>query len=102
MVGRPPILLLLYRGTAIERLQAIAAHGIDVDPPAAVFWATTDLAKALEYGGDLSKVVLVLDGDRIVPSFREVPADAPESLVADVERIYGADYQHQPNGLRYY
>lgn len=90
-----------YRGVSLDRLAAVAESGIDVRPTDAVIWVAEDIEKALEYGGDQSKSVLLLDHKRVAHSNRLLPADASATTVAEVEKAYGSP-TILPSGKRFY
>jgi hypothetical protein len=97
-IGGMPI----YRGVSIDRLDVVATHGIDVVPTDSVIWVADDMEKALEYGGDGSKAVLLLDPKMMERSCRLLPADALASVIAEVEKDYGKDFLTLRNGSRLY
>lgn len=94
--------LPMYRAISMDSLAAVATSGIDVTPSDAVIWATDCLDKALEYGGDSTKAVLVLDAKALARSFTIVPSGASPSLIEEVEKRIGPDFLAQPDGSRYY
>jgi hypothetical protein len=65
-----------YRGLSLGCLEAVAEGGIDVRPTDAVIWVADAMEKALEYGGNESKAVLLLDHNRMARSNRLLPPDA--------------------------
>jgi hypothetical protein len=90
-----------YRGVPLSRLEAVAEAGIDVRPTDSVIWVADAMEKALEYGGNQSKAVLLLDHKRMARSNRLLPPDAPPARVAEVEKAYGSP-TILPNGSRFY
>jgi hypothetical protein len=68
--------LLQFRGVNSGRIEEIVKHGIGAGSVNGVFWATTDVTKALEYGGEYP-IVLVLDDLKIEPSWRVIYPDVP-------------------------
>lgn len=71
----------LWRGVSLERLEAIARHGIDVEPSTAHFFVSY-FDKALEYGG-LPKVLMGFSTKGVLPTHQEFAAD-------DIEQIHRA------------
>ena len=69
-----------FRSVSVDRLPAVLARGVDVEPTHAPMYVSHFLSKALEYGG-LPKVVLAFDPDALDPTFREIPASTPEDEV---------------------
>jgi hypothetical protein len=63
-----------FRCCSWERIDLVLATGSDV-PPSVPLWTDSFPDKALEYGGDDRKVLLVFRADRLEPSFRTTAAD---------------------------
>lgn len=62
-----------YRCCSWDRLETILATGSDV-PPHDVLWTDSSPEKALEYGGQEQKIMLVLRSDRLERSYRQTRA----------------------------
>ena len=72
----------MFRGVDFDRLDTVLATGIDVEPPDAVFYASS-FDKAWEYGG-FPKLLLALDCAVLDRTFRVVPADKPTAELDEV------------------
>jgi hypothetical protein len=75
-----------FRGVCIDRLPQILRTGIDIEPTDAHFYAAR-LDKAVEYG-DVPKVVMALDPERLDRTFREVPADTDPEEIAELRKTF--------------
>lgn len=75
-----------FRGVCIDRLPQILRVGIDVDPADAHFYAAR-LDKAVEYG-DVPKIVMALDPEKLDQTFREVPADTDPDEIAKLSKAF--------------
>ena len=71
-----------------ERLPVILRQGCDVEPPNAVMWVDKYPDKALEYGGDESKVMLVISGKLTEASYIEVGADMDAAELNSLKLTY--------------
>ncbi len=91
----------MYRGVAHSNLDRVLCAGIDVIPTDAVFWATDDPKKALEYGGD-DRIVLIFDVTRMRRSFCELAPDASPEAIMAAEKSFGSDYELAKDGTRCY
>jgi hypothetical protein len=68
-----------FRSVSIDRLDAILANGIDVDPPEGVIYVA-EPDKALEYG-EWPKVVLALKWKHLDRPFRQIPRSSSKEEV---------------------
>jgi hypothetical protein len=80
------LVLCEFRGVGIDQLKTVLAAGIDVTPTDSPIYAS-DFKKAWEYGG-IPKVVLALDGQTMERTWRQVPADTPEEVLAPLRDVY--------------
>lgn len=75
-----------FRGVRLERLRFVISKGIDVEPPDSVIF-TSDFPKAWEYG-EIPKLILALDPQRLEPTFRDVPSDTPQEELRQLRDTY--------------
>lgn len=77
-----------FRCVSLGRLAVILRTGCDVEPPDAVIFVAGSPGKTLEYGDADSKVMLLLDPEKLRSSHREVPADLDPAELAELARDY--------------
>lgn len=76
------------RCVSVDRLPVVLRQGCDVEPSNAVMWVDKFPDKALEYGGDESKVMLVISGERTEASCVEVAADMDAGALDSLKLTY--------------
>lgn len=81
--------MVRYRGVPQGCFETILKTGIDVTPTSATVYLTDDPGKALEYGWDGSRVLLLAyDQKGISRTYAEVPSETPEAQVQEMMATY--------------
>lgn len=84
-----------YRCADLSRLPIVLATAIDVEPTNAVIYADMSDDKALEYGGEDSKVMLILRDEHLDRTYREVPSDTPEAELAQLRGTFPTELRSE-------
>lgn len=90
-----------FRGLSLDRLDCILETGIDVVPSDAVIYTST-AEKALEYGGDGPRCLVVLRNDRIRPTHKIITADAPAEEIERLRARYPTEVPMPDKGKIYF
>ncbi len=96
--GQPDVGLPVFRGIDAKGLERALSNGIDV-APTDHHWFGSDLAKALEYGGDYPNV-LIMDVKRIERTYRYLRVDAPQDEHEIARRFAGSEPIRSRDGTR--
>jgi hypothetical protein len=75
-----------FRAVGADRLDAVLAKGVDVEPTNAAIFADF-FEKAWEYG-DWPKVMLAFDPSRLDQTWREIPATTPRDQLEALQQTF--------------